>query len=1267
MKKLLLGVYYVIIVIFISSIVTALDTTDNYIYLSFDNDTVSGTIVENLADITNNGSKVANNEPPQRGGGAINDYVQFDGVNDYIDVADTATSEMGRTIAFWYLPDVDCTSTSATFRTVIGDDNTNYPMLICNGNGFDGNFNGFGIYTSTNTGATFAENTLNAGQFVHVVFTWNNTAGRYDIYLNGTREGVVIGSYLGTHAEMWNGDYYRLARRGTGAVYPAGIDEFNVWNRSLTATEVFELYNATINPYEAAPITPSEDIKKKVIDIRGLQGLDNATTLNSIIYTPIISTTYQTLFSNNSIYIDQTYSLRLNSLPSRTSECRINVDGNTYNSTNSYELNTADSIRSTSSRTDIFHVTNPSLINISYECRLTQTGNNIDIINPEITINVLKDNKTEKNITIYTPKYVSNFNTNSFIKIGSHSFIADNTFYNTTKNLTYNLDTNGIVINYSSTGSILYYYEINISGTLYNTSIYNRSGVVGSSGTGSANFVHQIINGSNITTSLYAKGNGDITSNPYIQVYAMSDNRFNYTNISSKNINTTNYKDIKNITVYSDGYIQGFAVINMRFDATDTVGIFRVVEGNDNSIETYRSGNINTRGIAIVPYFFDTSIGETTLRLQAKIQDDGNIMNITAGEIVVYNTYSAISILNTFNITAHEFFNKTSILGFNVTDVNGNVRRTSTGLISYPYNPTIDEFLNLTIRSKNHYVENVLNHNVETNLNQSMYYYYNYSVLLSNFTRYTGINYTRSLNFNLSYYCPDFTISNYSIKIGNTENNYTLSCANKTKQVLTVSYKAPSERTYNVTSYITSAIMPSVNNRSIYHGAYLWDLFNPRTIINLISVEGFNDNTATLRLRCIDNVSSILFYNLTFNGDNLDYSNQSNNTLITNTSIYADGDNTLTGQCSDFFGSTTETNTTEVYSNTLYLINEITGGAFDPDNITSAIIYYDDNSSSWDVNGTATAINFTAIGNSKLRIELTYSDGGIVTRYIDLALLDDDVRICANLEGVTHTPQLITSSSERAVYVKSVFANCYVGVDYTRFAYQTAYVLQVFTIDRQYSLFIPDDDTLRLLASLDGSISSDINLDTLEFTQNAYDVNILNEDIAIQKTTGNNIVIKYQNQRNDNDNLQVTLIRSDTSEVLLTESYSDVNNFSITFDYSTLADITDETKFKVTTVSTKSDDSIVTRSKYFDVSGNVGVISATLGLLISLLIYLFGMTLLNTKSTFSYFGILVSLISIVILAMTVQEWYVLFISGIQLILLVYIVLATFKQNLETVA
>nr|MBI4156879.1 LamG domain-containing protein [Candidatus Woesearchaeota archaeon] len=91
-----------------------------------------------------------------------------------------------------------------------------------------------GWYTTSNSD-------LVVNQWQHVAFVWRQSAGQLDVYLNGVKRDTVSTT---TGTIVYSSDTFRIGYQSQNTNFNGTIDEVAIYNRSLSADEVLEIYNA---------------------------------------------------------------------------------------------------------------------------------------------------------------------------------------------------------------------------------------------------------------------------------------------------------------------------------------------------------------------------------------------------------------------------------------------------------------------------------------------------------------------------------------------------------------------------------------------------------------------------------------------------------------------------------------------------------------------------------------------------------------------------------------------------------------------------------------------------------------------------------------------------------------------------------------------------------------------------------------------------------------------------------------------------------------
>lgn len=531
----------------------------------------------------------------------------------------------------------------------------------------------------------------------------------------------------------------------------------------------------------------------------------------------------------------------------------------------------------------------------------------------------------------------------------------------------------------------------------------------------------------------------------------------------------------------------------------------------------------------------------------------------------------------------------------------------------------------------------------------------------SNTVSRSGKSYTDNLIYNISF--NDCSGTNYlTTRVDNLKiRNESISCNNNTANYLS-SYQPLVEGAFNISFDFSG----NGTNGSIQNYTFYGDLEAPVTKLGYIEKNGFGLNSSvTIWLFCEDTISPTLEYNITLNSNTNLYNTFNNATNQSVSVATINGTNTYQGTCSDGFRVNKKTITFNAESRYLSLFDETTSNYLNLDNVTTAKIWFYDNSSFFDFKAEGTTnVSVFSTSIQKTRVELGYSDGTVIPRFIDIDLTnsEDIVLVCANKEGTTHYEQLIISSENKDVVMKNSFVNCYVAAATTEFAYQNSFSLRAFTIDSNYYLYTYDDNSQVLLATIDGGIQTFLNLDTLEFSRSQIELKISEEVLGAQKTGNTTLKIYYKNYDNNNDDLSLEITRSDTgASVFSYDEFEDLNEFVLYYDFTTITGINDSTLFKIDVTKTVgSTESTLTR--YVSPSGDVGLIPAAVAFIVSIFVLIGGLSIVTTRSAFSWLGIFLGVGIMAVCAFAVNEWYISLMQVFAGMLVIYSILTISWTN-----
>ncbi len=167
------------------------------------------------------------------GDGKYNPAMEFDGVDDYVEIADSDTLDISEqwTIAMW----VKWESNNEIYQTIFNKENGNiaYSAWIYSDELYFGMSSG-GIWYQDSAMGDISENT-----WTYVVVTFDGTDA--DAYING---GYTDTLAVGGAGDTNGANLYLGRRKGVRQEFKGIMDEVKIYNRVLSDTEISEHYQA---------------------------------------------------------------------------------------------------------------------------------------------------------------------------------------------------------------------------------------------------------------------------------------------------------------------------------------------------------------------------------------------------------------------------------------------------------------------------------------------------------------------------------------------------------------------------------------------------------------------------------------------------------------------------------------------------------------------------------------------------------------------------------------------------------------------------------------------------------------------------------------------------------------------------------------------------------------------------------------------------------------------------------------------------------------
>jgi len=450
-----------------------------------------------------------------------------------------------------------------------------------------------------------------------------------------------------------------------------------------------------------------------------------------------------------------------------------------------------------------------------------------------------------------------------------------------------------------------------------------------------------------------------------------------------------------------------------------------------------------------------------------------------------------------------------------------------------------------------------------------------------------------------------------------------------------------------------------------------WDTIAPTIDANITpSNYGFTSTfDINYNMTCYDNFTPIQY---TIKVNNGTTTTTIYNSSDANASLKSGNYDMNVGQQAQFiFTCTDDSNNTATYTSlNLYslqfrLVNENTGTIFDLNKVTDAEAYSYDGNFIYNFKDTnLTSKNFFS-PSTIIRFDFTYPDEAAtkLSREIDFRYIDDtNIGVCVAEYQQFYLYRFL-STNVKPVVLYNDFAKCYNLASTTKFLYNTYQSNVAYTINKPYYLYTYSNNVKSLLALLDGSNNTEINLDVLAFNQTDYAYAINTDNVIFRpSTTDSNTVIIYFFSPQLNDTVTIDIYNGSTKIWTYTET-TDTNSFLVNFFYSDL-NVTDSNLLKLMVTITNDSES-TSFFKYFNTKSESyqGILNPVVAIVLSFFIMFFGITMVSYRFAMGWFGLAVSLICIGILSLAPLYDYILFLQAIYLIIGLFIGVIGKEQNL----
>lgn len=449
--------------------------------------------------------------------------------------------------------------------------------------------------------------------------------------------------------------------------------------------------------------------------------------------------------------------------------------------------------------------------------------------------------------------------------------------------------------------------------------------------------------------------------------------------------------------------------------------------------------------------------------------------------------------------------------------------------------------------------------------------------------------------------------------------------------------------------------------------SFVSDLYPPNIVYSFNSdTFGFFNITPSnnLYVKVYDNISSTLYCNFTFNNNNYNNVNFVNGSNVSYSYDYVDSDNIFYSECSDLLNHKSVKNESKFYYlKKLNLVYEENGTTFKSFDVMDRLRFISDNYTYNLLNYNDTTIYFLENKDTSFRLEKIYSTSPYDLLYIDLnnKLLNGSETLCVAYPTQFYEITLY-SSYIKPVTVINNHAKCLLLSDYTKYAYQDAYMNKIFTTKSVYYLYTWINNVKTFLASIDGSVATSINLDLLQ-TNKQYNFDLRKDTITTYKVDNTTIEIYYYNPNKDNKKTHTTIKSYDETKVYFDSwEYDTPNDYKIVFNFATLNLSNDSfIKVKVEKYGLSGEYKGFIENTV-SLNGSVGNLDPGLAIIISIVLFITGITILSVRAIFSFFGILIVLASIGILALAPNTPYVYFMMVTYIIIGMFITYIYRSEN-----
>jgi len=258
--------------------------------INLTNASVSGSIIDysgfNNSGIGGNGNE--SRTPVWNSSGKVGGAYDFDGSDDYIVIpdSDNLDTSWNYSIEMWVY-NRNGTKSYPTLFNRAGQSGTNGFFWT-----FTGGTNKTNIRFQYSNGTDYLEttftNALPLDTWSHAIFTFVNSTSELRLYINGVQNGTT--RTLTNYSAVDDGNFFIGVYQGTITSYPfwGSIDEFRIYNKSLSASQVYQRWLETKDGFSNGSVIVSQETGRGDVfmcQITPSDGLDDGPTKNSTVLT----------------------------------------------------------------------------------------------------------------------------------------------------------------------------------------------------------------------------------------------------------------------------------------------------------------------------------------------------------------------------------------------------------------------------------------------------------------------------------------------------------------------------------------------------------------------------------------------------------------------------------------------------------------------------------------------------------------------------------------------------------------------------------------------------------------------------------------------------------------------------------------------------------------------------------------------------------------------------------------------------------------------